>query len=578
MRTNSIYIFILFIAKLLFVESFSFAQGSGNCLLFNGTNNYVEIPDNPLFSSHKNGVFSVEAWVNVQAINTDGHYQSRQPIVMKGNSGQWEWALYVYDDLSVGFSSWQCSGSSHSEPSGGSIVLGQWHHIAASFSDYNYNRVYIDGVLVVEGTSFSGSACDGSRPVRIASREDGQFLNAYVDEVRIWNKALSQTEIRQNMCKKLTGTEANLIAYYRIDEGANKVCSASEDVCDLSPNGFNGVNNNSPVWGYSGAPIGDESTYLYTNSWGGQTINLNSTNKGNFELSIVTNNPDGIHVYRVDGYPNSSVGIPQTLGSNNVYYGTFVARAPFGGDFSVKYDYTNYPDAIAEENNLVLYARVDNSDMSWADNGATLNTVANTLTSNGETVRKEYTIASTSGALPIELLYFKVDADEENKIVTIEWWTASEKDNATFIIERSKDAELWQEVSEVSGAINSNETIKYSYIDKNPLLGYSYYRIKQIDLDGNFSFSPIKNVYIPYENNYVIYPNPANSSITIEGQNIFSNYQIYNNVGVDVTSMTQLTSFEETLSVDIINLDISNLDNGLYFIAVAGKMIKFIKG
>ena len=302
-----------------------------------------------MFSSHKNGNFSVEAWVNVQAINTDGHYQSRQPIVMKGNSGQWEWALYVYDDLSVGFSSWKCSGSSHCEPSGGSIVLGQWHHIAASFSDNNYNRVYIDGVLVVESTTFHGSACDGTRPVRIASREDGQFLNAFVDEVRVWNKALTQTEIRQNMCKKLTGTETNLIAYYRVDEGADKVCSATKDVCDLSPNGFNGVNYNSPVWGYSGAPIGDASTYLYTNSWSGQTINLTSTNKGNFEVSNVTNNPNGIQVYRVDAYPNSSVGIPQTLGSNNVYYGTFVANYPFGGNFTVKYDFTNYSDAIAEK-------------------------------------------------------------------------------------------------------------------------------------------------------------------------------------------------------------------------------------
>jgi len=556
------YLFII-------ILSFSFnaiSQGSGRCQLYDGTSNYTQITDNSLFSSHKNGQFSVEAWIRVEAVNTDGHGQTRQPVVVKGNGGSWEWALYVYDNLSIGFSSWQCSGSSHSEISGGSIVIGQWHHVAASFDDGNFNRVYIDGELVTTGTSFNGSACDGSRPVRIGSREDGQYLNAYIDEVRVWNKALTQVEIRDNMCSKLIGTEANLTAYYRIDESADNTCNATDDICDATANGFNGANFNAPTRFYSGAPIGDASAYIYTNSWAGQTINLSSTNNGNFEVSNVAGTPVGIHIYRVDSPPNSELGIPHGIGSNTTYYGTFISRYPSAGfTMQVTYDYTNYPDAISNESSLILYARDENADLTWFDNGAVLNTTTNTLINNSESIRLEYVIALSTGALPITLTTFNTFIIDENS-VKVNWITESEIDNDYFIIEHSIDGNNWTVIEKLKGAGSTSSTHSYSIIDPFPnLTKINYYRLKQVDYNGNYSYSKVNSViFNDLKNKIHIYPNPTNDFLTIDinNSNKFNTILIIDVKGKIVSQSNLLHS--------VTDINLSEIPNGTYFIQLLG--------
>jgi len=550
-------------------------QGSGNCQLYNGTSNYTQIADNPLFSSHKNGQLSIEAWIRVEAINTDGHGQSRQPIVAKGYSGNWEWALYVYDNLSIGFSSWQCSGSSHSEVGGGSIVLGQWHHISVSFNDGNFNRVYIDGELVSNGTGFSGNACDSNSPVRIGSRSDGQFLNGYIDEVRIWNKALTQAEIRDNMCKKLIGNEVNLTAYYRIDEVADNTCNATDDVCDATVNAFHGANNNSPIRLYSGAPIGDASAYVYTNSWAGQTVNLSSSNNGNFEVSNVAGTPVGIHVYRVDSPPNSETGIPHGIGSNTTYYGTFVARYPNTGfNMQCTYDYTNFPDAINNENTLLMYARDENSDLSWFNNGSTLNTIANTLTNNSESIRLEYVIALNNGSLPITLSTFTVKLNPQNSI-EINWKTESEINNDYFNVEHSIDGQNWNSIQIIKSAKNSSSTLNYSVIDYRPNLSVvNYYRLKQVDFDGKYTYSKIRKIKVLNNSSITIFPNPTNNNITINGsKSELCEIIILNTLGENVTHLTRQINTNKTSLI----IDLSNLTSGVFFVKTSTKITKIIK-
>ncbi len=182
---------------------------------FDGTNDKVTIPDDPSFSSHTTTGLTVSAWVQVLAVNTDLHSQTRQPIVAKGYSGNWEWALYIYSTQRAGFSSWQCGGSGHNELSGGpTIPLGVWTHVAATYQDGVANRVYVNGLEVASSTSFIGSPCDSNRPVLIGSREDGQYLNAMIDDVRIYNRVLSATDVAA-----LHG----LVGHWKFDDAAGTV-------------------------------------------------------------------------------------------------------------------------------------------------------------------------------------------------------------------------------------------------------------------------------------------------------------------------------------------------------------------
>jgi hypothetical protein len=96
--------------------------------------------------------------------------------------------------------------------------------------------------------------------------------------------------------------------------------------------------------------------------------------------------------------------------------------------------------------------------------------------------------------LPIALTRF--DATVINEEVLLEWRTASEQDNELFTIERSSDGSEFEIVAELPGAGTTSYTRNYDVTDHAPLPGVSYYRLKQTDFDGHFSYSAIKAVEI----------------------------------------------------------------------------------
>lgn len=174
-----------------------FGNASG-AMSFNGTSDKIIIPDDNAFSTHANGQISVSAWINVHEIATDNHHQGRQPVAAKGFSGDWEWALYVYDDRSAGFSTWQSGGSGHNEWRTASGLVGEdWVHLAAVFTDNVSGTVFVNGNSEATSASFRGSANNGVHDLHIGAREDGQFLNADIDDLWVFNTALSEEDINR---------------------------------------------------------------------------------------------------------------------------------------------------------------------------------------------------------------------------------------------------------------------------------------------------------------------------------------------------------------------------------------------
>jgi len=175
-------------------------------LEFDGTTNSVKIDmegQGKDINSHYDPAkgLSICAWVKVIKTATDKHGQTRQPIVMKGAGGQWEFALLVYDNLAAGMSVWTCPGSGVSEPSGGKLGAG-WHFQCGTFSIKEGVKVYLDADKkpVAQAESGADAPCDkGKRPVFLAHREDGQFLNAAIAQVMIWDRVISLEEIASAM-------------------------------------------------------------------------------------------------------------------------------------------------------------------------------------------------------------------------------------------------------------------------------------------------------------------------------------------------------------------------------------------
>jgi endonuclease I len=108
--------------------------------------------------------------------------------------------------------------------------------------------------------------------------------------------------------------------------------------------------------------------------------------------------------------------------------------------------------------------------------------------------------------LPVELISF--DAVKGNNKIELAWSTASELNCSHFEIYKSSTGNDWSRIGQVNGSGNSTELRHYLFHDQIDQSGIVYYRLKQVDLNGEFSFSEIRSVLIE-ENSVIISPNPS---------------------------------------------------------------------
>ncbi|MBI4945906.1 MAG: T9SS type A sorting domain-containing protein [Bacteroidetes bacterium] len=172
-----------------------------------------------------------------------------------------------------------------------------------------------------------------------------------------------------------------------------------------------------------------------------------------------------------------------------------------------------------------------------------------------------------STPLPIELLYFNATA-ENNSLVRCDWSTATEINNDYFSIERSKDGTNFSQIGTVKGAGNSSVTLNYTFYDHEPYSGLSYYRLKQFDYNGAFSYSPIRPVYIGTIDLIIIYPNPSTEgsiqyTVASEAGGEVS-VKVYDIIGRQVISNT------ETLEGGVVTkkLSTAGLSSGSYLLQI----------
>lgn len=168
----------------------------------------------------------------------------------------------------------------------------------------------------------------------------------------------------------------------------------------------------------------------------------------------------------------------------------------------------------------------------------------NTVTVPGISSFSPWAITGNNSALPVELLYFEADAVEENVQTT--WATALEINNHYFTVERSSNGIDFAEISRVEGAGNSTVTSSYSYLDKQPLQGISYYRLKQTDYDGAFTYSNVQAVNFSgtdVVSTLNVYPNPVTGDrfiVKYGNENSDADIQLYNAMGQLIPVWTEL--------------------------------------
>lgn len=96
-----------------------------------------------------------------------------------------------------------------------------------------------------------------------------------------------------------------------------------------------------------------------------------------------------------------------------------------------------------------------------------------------------------SSLLPVDFVNYSTKANYENDRVEVKWTTASEQNSTSFSIERSYNGYDFLSIGSVIAAGNSDNINNYVFYDNTPILGNSYYRIKQIDVDGTYTFTNV---------------------------------------------------------------------------------------
>lgn len=168
------------------------------------------------------------------------------------------------------------------------------------------------------------------------------------------------------------------------------------------------------------------------------------------------------------------------------------------------------------------------------------------------------------GPLPLTLISFK--GKYENGQVFLNWETASEINNKGFEIERSTDGRNWTTIGFINSKAdggNSSDKLNYSFTDNAPISEQNFYRLKQVDFDGKYEYSPVRMVSFDKGNNISIYPNPTKDNFTISGLKGNENIKVYD---VSGRLIHQVNAANTSVTVPL-----DKLSEGVYHISIISK-------
>ena len=372
---------------------------------------------------------------------------------------------------------------------------------------------------------------------------------------------------------------------------------------DLDPNMTYGVSI-STIQGVAGSPVPAEvlpDNWMYTGENDGSTSGDDGTPNGNQPGVILTNiNNDEINfgiqeIPEADPYsfgisnpaPNSSITIgsgatsdlsgsdPEdgTLGTtssfaitglptngNDIVYDGMVIE--FGADGINPPSPTN--PFVIDSYDPALLEIIFNGDPSQT---STTFQYASIDEAGAISDPVDYMLSFSS--LPVEWLYF--EATKQDNSTKLNFATATEINNSHFIVQRSNDGIKFEDITQIEGQINSLEVNEYSFLDREVYSGLNYYRVKQVDLDGTYSYSVVRIVTFERDTEVLVYPNPirpgeSTLNLQLSDDSEITHASIYNILGIKVMDI----NFDDQVNSLTKQIEVRNLTIGTYIISYEG--------
>lgn len=173
-------------------------------------------------------------------------------------------------------------------------------------------------------------------------------------------------------------------------------------------------------------------------------------------------------------------------------------------------------------------------------------------------------------ALPITL--GSLSSTVENDGIQLEWQTLTEVNNEHFIIERRTSHSNFERIAVIEGGGTTSEPTDYSFLDKTAQFGFNYYRLKQIDFDGSYTYSKVitSKYWNTNESSRALYPTIFEDEITLSINESDNNQFETSTLDIKIFDMLGRLQYKTSLSVEdlLIKLSLPQLSRGAYYVVI----------
>lgn len=189
---------------------------------------------------------------------------------------------------------------------------------------------------------------------------------------------------------------------------------------------------------------------------------------------------------------------------------------------------------------------------------------------SGESAFRPRVYLNAVSALPVSFSFFEAHAAND-KTIRLDWQTSTEVNNDHFSIEHSRDGESFEEIGkQMSNHVTTTATQSYSFLHRYLPPGWHYYRLKQVDIDGQYTYSDVVQARLNSADvDFEVRPNPSSGWISIE---LASDLERPQQLQIYDVQGSHLLSQEIPSNVARSHLDLSHLPSGTYFLkCIMGK-------
>ncbi len=270
-------------------------------LSFDGSTNYVQVSDNNGLDLSAN--FTLEFWVYPTGVGSD----PTQGGIIINKENSYEIARFADGSIQFAMSTSGLGSEWSWTNTGLTMPLNQWSHVALIKSGTSI-VAYLNGSASYSDNAQPATLTGNSQALRIGSRDPSrnQFFNGYIDEVRIWNVARTQAQVKRCMFNEdVSNSATGLVGYYRMNEGSG---SSTANSC-TNTSGIDGSLVNSPSW--QSSPIefnGNALNFDGSDDYVAVPHVVSSDFTIEYWMKTTATGPSGSQWYNGDGIVDAEVG------------------------------------------------------------------------------------------------------------------------------------------------------------------------------------------------------------------------------------------------------------------------------